>query len=56
MPSRSLRVKKNGLERLPADAIAGLNPMSVEISLYGATAEVHDKITLKRGSFAFTSG
>jgi MoaA/NifB/PqqE/SkfB family radical SAM enzyme len=36
--------------------IAALNPSSVEISIYGATPEVHDAITGVTGSFEKTIG
>jgi AdoMet-dependent heme synthase len=35
-----------------ARRIAKLSPLCVEMSIYGATAEVHDRITQKKGSFA----
>ncbi len=48
-----LRILTNGtlVTETVADKIAGLRPMSVEISVYGAEAGAHDGITLKPGSF-----
>lgn len=37
-----------------ADRIAALHPLRVEISLYGAQPQTHDRITLKPGSFELT--
>lgn len=42
------------LNRKLIDKISTLNPFSVEISIYGATADVHDAITRKTGSFQKT--
>jgi radical SAM protein with 4Fe4S-binding SPASM domain len=46
----------NGIMMKPAVAerIAGLHPLRVELSLYGARAETHDRITLKPRSFELT--
>jgi len=37
-----------------AEALAGVGLQGAEVSLYGATAEAHDAITQRRGSFART--
>lgn len=49
-----LRIFTNGTLITPerADRIAALHPLKVEISLYGATQETHERITLRPGSFA----
>ena len=49
-----LRVFTNGtlVDESAADRLAALKPMAVELSLHGATAEVHDAATARRGSFA----
>lgn len=48
-----LRVFTNGtlVDDGAADRLATLKPMAVELSLHGATAEVHDAATARRGSF-----
>lgn len=48
-----LRVFTNGtlVDDAAADRLAALKPMAVELSLHGATAEVHDAATARRGSF-----
>lgn len=49
----ALRVFTNGslVDQGTAREIAALHPVSVELSLHGATAEVHDAATAKPGSF-----
>lgn len=49
----ALRLFTNGTLVTPviADKIAALTPVLVEMSLLGATAAVHDAVTLKAGSF-----
>jgi radical SAM protein with 4Fe4S-binding SPASM domain len=49
----AVRLKTNGMLITPAvaDRMAEHNVMSVDISLYGASAETHDRITTVRGSF-----
>ena len=51
-----MRVFTNGtlVDAKAADRLAALNPIVVEMSLLGGTAETHDAITLKKGSFART--
>lgn len=51
-----LTILTNGtlITKSVADRIAGLYPLTVEISLYGATSEVHDSITRVPGSFKKT--
>lgn len=48
-----LRVFTNGtlVDESAADRLAALKPMAVELSLHGATADVHDAATARRGSF-----
>ncbi|MHB0971493.1 MAG: radical SAM protein [Thermoanaerobaculia bacterium] len=50
----AVRIFTNGtlIDDCAADAIAELFPSAVEMSLHGATAETHEKATLKPGSFA----
>jgi MoaA/NifB/PqqE/SkfB family radical SAM enzyme len=51
----AIRIFTNGAlidSRETAQAVAGLTPFSVEISLHGATPEVHDATTGREGSFA----
>lgn len=50
----ALRLLTNGtlVDGAAADRIAALRPLSVEISLYGAGAGVHDRVTGAPGSFA----
>lgn len=52
----ALRLYTNGtmIDETVADKIAALGVLGVEISLLGATAETHDAVTRKRGSFART--
>lgn len=52
-----LRLFTNGIAITPAraDRIAALHPYAVEISLYGACAETHEKITRRARSFALTT-
>jgi AdoMet-dependent heme synthase len=49
----ALRVFTNGtlVDEAMADAIAALEPMAVELSLHGAKAETHDRLTGAPGSF-----
>ncbi|NOZ02075.1 MAG: radical SAM protein [Deltaproteobacteria bacterium] len=49
----ALRVYTNGnrLDERAARRIAQLHPMEVDVSLYGATAAVHDAVTRVAGSF-----
>jgi len=49
----ALRIFTNAslIDDASADRIAALPPLAVEVSLHGATAEVHDAATLKPGSF-----
>jgi radical SAM protein with 4Fe4S-binding SPASM domain len=51
-----LAIYTNGtlLTRSLIEKIAALNPTSVEISVYGATPEIHDRITTVPGSFQKT--
>jgi MoaA/NifB/PqqE/SkfB family radical SAM enzyme len=51
--SLALRVFTNGslVDDAMADALAGLEPMAVELSLHGATALTHDRTTGRAGSF-----
>lgn len=51
-----LRIFTNGtlVDAKAADRLASLGPISIEMSLLGGTAETHDGITLKKGSFART--
>ena len=53
----SLRILTNGalVGEEMADAIAGLDPTGVELSLHGATAESHDRTTGRPGSFGARS-
>src|SRR4030067_412944 len=53
-----LTIYTNGtlLNQSLIEKIAYLRPLSVEISVYGATADVHEAITLVRGSFQKTIG
>ncbi len=48
-----LRVFTNGtlVDDEAAGRLAELKPMAVELSLHGATAEIHDAATARRGSF-----
>jgi MoaA/NifB/PqqE/SkfB family radical SAM enzyme len=50
----AVRVFTNGtlVDDAMADALAALDPMGVELSLHGATAETHDRTTGRPGSFA----
>jgi len=52
----ALRVYSNGnnIDHDKASRIAGLHPVSVDISLYGSTAEGHESITRVKGSFGRT--
>jgi len=52
--SLAVRVFTNGalVDEAMADALAGLDPVGVELSLHGATAETHDRTTGRPGSFA----
>jgi radical SAM protein with 4Fe4S-binding SPASM domain len=52
----ALRLYSNGtlIDETQADRVASLDPLGVEISLLGATAETHDAITRRRGAFAKT--
>ena len=49
----ALRIFTNGslVDDRAADRIASLDPLAVELSLHGATAEVHDQTTATPGSF-----
>jgi len=49
----ALRIFTNGarIDDDVADRLAALHPLAVEISLHGATAEVHDRATAIAGSF-----
>jgi MoaA/NifB/PqqE/SkfB family radical SAM enzyme len=49
----ALRIFTNGslVDEAMAEGLAGLHPLSVEMSLHGASAEVHDRATQKPGSF-----
>lgn len=49
----ALRIFTNGtlIDRAAADRLADLHPMEIDISLHGACAETHDKITAVAGSF-----
>ena len=51
--SLAVRVFTNGtrVDDAMADALAALDPMGVELSLHGATAETHDRTTGRPGSF-----
>ena len=51
-----LRVFTNGtlVDAAAADRLAAIDPILVEMSLLGGSAETHDAITLKKGSFART--
>jgi radical SAM protein with 4Fe4S-binding SPASM domain len=51
-----LRIFTNGtlVDVKAADRLADLHPIAIEMSLLGGTAETHDAITLKKGSFART--
>ncbi len=53
----AIRIFTNGILITPklADRIAALQPLVVEISLYGADAETHDSITQRRASWALTT-
>ncbi|KPK96864.1 MAG: hypothetical protein AMJ95_11980 [Omnitrophica WOR_2 bacterium SM23_72] len=42
------------VDEAAAERIAGFAPLGVEVSLYGATAETHEKITRVKGSFQRT--
>jgi mycofactocin biosynthetic radical S-adenosylmethionine protein MftC len=50
----ALRIFTNGalIDDGAAGEIAALDPLAVELSLHGATAEVHDRTTATPGSFA----
>lgn len=50
----ALRVFTNGalIDAATARELAALDPLAVELSLHGATAEVHDRTTATPGSFA----
>ncbi len=52
----AIRLFTNGILIKPevADKIAALRPVMVELSIYGADAETHDKITQVPGSFHLT--
>jgi radical SAM protein with 4Fe4S-binding SPASM domain len=52
----AMRIFTNGtlVDARAADRLADLNPIVVEMSLLGGSAETHDAITLKKGSFART--
>jgi radical SAM protein with 4Fe4S-binding SPASM domain len=52
----ALRLYTNGtlVDETQADRIASLEPLGVEISLLGATAETHDAIARRRGAFEKT--
>jgi MoaA/NifB/PqqE/SkfB family radical SAM enzyme len=52
--SLAVRIFTNGtrVDDAMADALAALDPMGVELSLHGATAETHDRTTGRPGSFA----
>jgi radical SAM protein with 4Fe4S-binding SPASM domain len=52
----ALRIFTNGTRVTPeiAGRLADLVPIAVEVSLYGATAETHDAVTAKAGSFVQT--
>lgn len=47
------RVFTNGtlINESAADKLAELNPLSIELSLYGTSPEVHDRVTGVKGSF-----
>jgi MoaA/NifB/PqqE/SkfB family radical SAM enzyme len=50
----ALRLYTNGYllaDRARVERLAGLNPMEVELSLHGATAETHEALTRIKGSF-----
>ena len=49
----ALRIFTNAslIDDAAADRIAALPPLAVEVSIHGATAEVHDAATMKPGSF-----
>jgi len=49
----AIRVFTNGtlIDETIADRLAELNPLSVEFSLYGTNADVHDGVTKVEGSF-----
>jgi len=53
----ALTLYSNGILIKPAvaDRIAALHPLRVELSLYGARAETHDRITLRPRSFELTT-
>lgn len=52
----AVRLLTNGTLITPpvADELAALNPVRVEMSVYGAKAEIHDGVTLVPGSFERT--
>jgi radical SAM protein with 4Fe4S-binding SPASM domain len=52
----AMRIFTNGtlVDARASDRLAELSPIVVEMSLLGGTAETHDGITLKKGSFART--
>ena len=52
----ALRLYTNGtmIDETRADHVASLEPLGVEISLLGATAETHDAIARRRGAFEKT--
>lgn len=52
----ALRIFSNAtlIDDAAADRIAALPPLAVEVSIHGATAEVHDRTTARAGSFAAT--
>ncbi|MCU1459953.1 MAG: Radical domain protein [Acidimicrobiales bacterium] len=52
----ALRIFTNGTRVTPeiAQRFADLAPLSVEVSLYGATAATHDAVTARGGSFVST--
>lgn len=49
----AIRVFTNGtlIDEAAADRLADLNPLSVEFSLYGTNADIHDGVTKVKGSF-----
>jgi radical SAM protein with 4Fe4S-binding SPASM domain len=53
----ALTLYSNGIliKSAVADRIAALHPMRVELSIYGARAETHDRITLRPRSFELTT-
>jgi len=49
----ALRIFSNGslIDAVTADRIAAITPYSVEMSLHGSTPDVHDRVTMRPGSF-----